>query len=874
MAAIGPRGLILAALLGAVGLLGAAAALAGPAGAVTLPDQRVWELATRYEKDGHEADLNGVLPSYGVASRDGDALEWSAVGGCCGATSAAQETYRSSRATGGWQTQAVTPPWQGDEREAFSMGGPRAEFWTADMQRFVFAVPKLFAPGAEHQTAQSDIYAREPDGKFTLVSTGPLATGEEPFGSVFGGATRDAGHVAFTSAESFTADATGLNRQVPFAQYLYLRDLTAGITSLVDVDNSGNLLGTKGAVLGDAGHLDIELMPADTTGTSTNAISNDGSKAFFEVPPPSPDLLHNSYLEEGRSHLYMRDLADSTTTALDDPSSAGWARYEGAAEDGSLVFFTSNEGLDGAPAVPELYVFNTTGAAIGPVPSMSSIAISLGDAGVAPVPAGPVEGVTAIANDGSRVWFIAEDVLAANPNPVGSEAVEGEPNLYMHDLGNGATTYVATLSPADISDCQPNCAEGLPVDLRGEPDVSRRAFPTPDGSALVFESAADLTGEDGVLQTSLTAPVVAGDHNIQVESTAGLQAGQWILVGLGTRAERERIESIDSPTELTVNLFDEHNNFGFVDEFAAGDPVRRLDYQDYRFLADGSLTCISCVGGGAIPVGSSTLGVTGGGTYAPPGQNVPMNEDATQIFFQSPNALTPEAQPAGAGRESEATNVYEWENGHRYLISDGSQAGALLDGTTPSGDDVFFTTQAQMPGTDNGSWINVYDARVGGGFPGPATEAAPCVGQACRGAGGSTPLFEVPASSIGATEEVVAEGGGSFRVAPLSARQRRRLARTGKLTLKVSANSPGTLTATLQATLTGRSAEVAKATTTLTEAGAAKLDLSLSRAARERLAASGSLALRLEVTFSAGNTPATVRLKLRAPDAKGRAKHG
>jgi|GEM_PF-4687237 len=848
------RRAILAALSAWAALLLAGGPLSGPAGAVTLPDHRAYELVTRFEEEGDEADLNAVQSGYGYTSRDGNALEWQALGGCCDAGSASLETYKSYRTADGWQTQAVSPASRLAEEGRlglFSGEETQPEFWTPDMQRFVFAVPKAYEPDVN---SQLDLYLREPDGEMSLLSLGPLSTGEELHGSVFGGATPDADHVVFSSPEALTADATGLG---PEGQYLYLRDLVKGTTVLVDVDDSGALLGVEGASLGAAGYLRGSSQPANRYGTGTNAISNDGSKAFFQVPPSGSSSIR---LDAGGSHLYMRDFTEATTTALDDPGAAGWARYEGADEAGSLVFFTSNEGLDGAPAVPELYVFNTTGAVIGSVPSMSSIPISLGSAGVAPVPAGPVDGISAIANDGSRAWFVAEDILAANRNPAGAEAAEGEPNLYMFDTQTGATTYVATLSPADVGTCQPSCAGGRPAGLLGEPDLSRRAFPTPDGKALVFESAADLTGKNDVVQTKLTAPAIAREHTIHVESTVGLGVNEWILVGSGAAAEREQIESIDSPTELTIS-----GRRGIGSELAAGEPVVQLNGEVYRFLAGGSLLCLSCAGAGTVPTGSATLGIAAGGTYGPPGQNVPMNEDATQVFFQSPSPLVPEAQPARPGHESESLNVYEWEDGHVHLISDGTQSESTLDGTTPSGEDVFFSTRSQLTSGRSGNWINVYDARVDGGFPEPAPEPPPCVGRACRGPGEATPLFEVPATSLGETEEGPATGGGSFAVHRLRAAQRRRLARTGRLTLRVTTTAPGRLVATMRARLRRRSRRVARATAKLAEAGTARLHLVLSRAARRRLVARRSLGLRLGVAFSAGGRVARARLRLRVP---------
>ena len=69
------------------------------------------------------------------------------------------------------------------------------------------------------------------------------------------------------------------------------------------------------------------------------------------------------------------------------------------------------------------------------------------------------------------------------------------------------------------------------------------------------------------------------------------------------------------------------------------------------------------------------------------------------------------------------------------LISSGTGGfKVLLLGTAEEGRDVFFTTTAQLVPQDNDTAEDIYDARIGGGFPVPVSPTE-CEGDAC-----STPL--------------------------------------------------------------------------------------------------------------------------------------
>jgi hypothetical protein len=76
----------------------------------------------------------------------------------------------------------------------------------------------------------------------------------------------------------------------------------------------------------------------------------------------------------------------------------------------------------------------------------------------------------------------------------------------------------------------------------------------------------------------------------------------------------------------------------------------------------------------------------------------------------------------------------------------GSNAVRLV-GTTPTANDVFFTAVDRLVGWDTDSLNDIYDARVGGGFPEPISPPPPCEAETCRGGGTVPPAGQGPATS-------------------------------------------------------------------------------------------------------------------------------
>ncbi len=285
-----------------------------------------------------------------------------------------------------------------------------------------------------------------------------------------------------------------------------------------------------------------------------------------------------------------------------------------------------------------------------------------------------VLGVMGTSEDASYVYFASREALAGS-NPVGATPVAGRSNLYLYH--DNEFDFIATLS-GPLNN----------VALRPSERNSRVAG---DGLHVVFMSPASLTGYDNV-------DVASGKPDAEVYM-------------------------YDAPTG------------------AGGDELR----------------CVSCNPSGARPVGSN-LGKTDN-EFAGTGEfwvasRIPvwpsslyasrvLSDDGRRVFLESTNALTP-------NDSNGLQDVYEWEaegsegcskgsvtysklnEGCVALISSGQngQPAEFID-ASPDGNDVFFTTGASLVSQDTGL-LDIYDARVDGGFPPLPPPPAACEGEACQ----------------------------------------------------------------------------------------------------------------------------------------------
>ena len=145
------------------------------------------------------------------------------------------------------------------------------------------------------------------------------------------------------------------------------------------------------------------------------AISADGDRVFFEAG----------------NHLYLRDLAHEATLQLDQlqPGGVGGPDqpvFQAASRDGDRVFFTDTArltaGSTAQPNQPDLYMCEITVEAGQPACALSDLSLDSN-----PGEAANVQGVSAIAADGSHVYFAANGALTSEANEHGEQAVPGGP---------------------------------------------------------------------------------------------------------------------------------------------------------------------------------------------------------------------------------------------------------------------------------------------------------------------------------------------------------------------------------------------------------------------------------------------------------------
>jgi len=417
-------------------------------GSAALPDCRAFEMVSPPYKEG--------FPAEGPVFTDDGIVSYRSPGSFAGNTNGALlgMGYSAVRSATGWVTTAPGP------REAiYDTRTTNRQAVSGDLRRSLWLMSRRDVPDDPF-----GIWVRGTDGTFERIGdvdimgeiTGdPLYEGTNP-GIV--GVSDDLSHVVVNYGNAGNAKITALREFVGTGN---------GQPRVVTVDNNG------------------QPSPLETCAKDMSA---DGRVIVYALVRADEGCAGNV-----RQQLWAR-VAGSATVALsgsectrtaDDLgglcNGVSAAAFGGMADDGSRVFFTTSQQLVNGDIdqTNDLYACDIPAGVPEPVGSANACAHLTQVSGTATN--AQVETVAAVSEDGGRVYFVAQGVLAGNIGVGDVSAAAGTPNLYLWQRDeahpDGQTRFVARLPSNDLLQPRP-------------PQM------TPDGRYLVFTTVDGLVAGD------------------------------------------------------------------------------------------------------------------------------------------------------------------------------------------------------------------------------------------------------------------------------------------------------------------------------------------------------------------------------------------
>jgi hypothetical protein len=661
--------------------VGAVVALGGPAAAVALPEGRVYEMVTPVYKGGYPIDNFAVFP-FAVAG-DGESVEYGSPGWF--AQSPAAGVYLARRGAAGWSTTPLGVPTtlapdggMVDVSPALGStlaeGHPGTNFGaTGNAMTKLFLLHSTDLP----DTAANWELAGEVEEPRTSTSANSMSVNYQS-------ASADFCHIFIHTTITLLPEAEGLPNGSTLS-YEFDRgcDGRPGSLQIVGLSDQHKLINRSCGVT-SAGDIEaFALAPS-----SFNAIAAGGEEVFFTAcvaaryETPTPAIPHQLFvsLAQTRTLEISKPLSESSSCAEASSCTQAAERppadFAGASEDGSLVYFTT-----AAPLVAgdtdtsnNLYL-----ARIGCAPTEPGCEITKREVtSLVQVSHGPnagqraqVQGVVRVAPDGTRAYFVARGVLSEAANTQGAVPVQGADNLYAYDSASGQTAFVGEL-------CSGFERSGVAADTHcpSEIETDTGLWERPGEEKAPAQTA----GADGrFLVFDTTAQLLPSDTDAARDVYRyDAQTGELNRVSLGEDG------------------YDANGNDAFdatITPGHFGGPVEDQYEMNSRAIS----------------------------------------EDGSRIVFTTSSPLSPEAT-------NDLANVYEWHQeagggeGGVSLISAGTGEypveGVVI---SASGRDIFFETAQGLVPQDTDGLPDIYDARLGGGFPTPEAPRQPCSGDACQG---------------------------------------------------------------------------------------------------------------------------------------------
>ena len=456
----------------------------------------------------------------------------------------------------------------------------------------------------------------------------------------------------------------------------------------------------------------LQVVPGEPVGYVNLLVRNNATRTYqlVNAPPPgvspsnaamrgaSADLSHVVFSEEaplaqgaayGFENLYEWDEgALRLLTVLP----------KGEAAQGSLP---EAQGGNNEISVEGSHILFTYGGALyDRIDGQRTVQVDESQGGSGTSGGGTFEAASA---DGAEVFFLDERRLTAK-----ATAVAGAPDLYECVLLEGA-------SQCELSDLTV-AAGGEPADVRGV-------------SLLGSKDSSDVYFVAGGVLASNTREYTDSEGNVVVERAQAGQDNLYLWSGGTTTfiasGPREGLEALGgfgqvSPDGTWFAFGTSRSLTGYDTTEADGGQANEVFLYS---AASNRLACASCNPTGEQPILGGGAKLSLGGVERSPRYI----SDGGRVFFETREALVP-------SDTNGQTDVYEYEDGHLYLISSGSSSNPSEFGdASESGENVFFdTTQALLPQDTQEGMEAIYDARVEGGFPAAVTPQPCTTADACR----------------------------------------------------------------------------------------------------------------------------------------------
>lgn len=199
-----------------------------------------------------------------------------------------------------------------------------------------------------------------------------------------------------------------------------------------------------------------------------------------------------------------------------------------------------------------------------------------------------------------------------------------------------------------------------------------------------------------------------------------------------------------APARRTVETSADGRTLAFMSEEALTSAnARASTYEMYVYDEEHeTLTCASCLRTGAPTEAPAELAI--GALEHPPTGTPNLSEQQRFLARNGGYVFFSTAEPLVGQDVNGLSDVYEYDvqTGEVDLLSTGTgEGGAWFADADENGENVFIVTAQSLLAQDTDKLIDVYDVRVGGGFPQPKPEVGSCVGDECQGTPSAPPSF-------------------------------------------------------------------------------------------------------------------------------------